>query len=69
MNNIPQPLALANEAFGEQRSWQRNQELIDALPYIDSLEPAEKQAVMAVIEEEVRFYNHVTGVLNRKSAN
>lgn len=57
MNNIAQPLVLANEAFGEQKSWRRNQELIDALPYIDSLEPAEKQAVMAVIEEEVRFVN------------
>jgi len=49
-----QPLALANEAFAEQKGWRRDQELIDALPYVDGLQPAEKDAVNALIEEEVR---------------
>jgi hypothetical protein len=48
-----QALALANSAHGEQTGWRRNQDVIDALPYIDSLTPEEKHAVDALIEEEV----------------
>ena len=40
-----QPLALANEAFAEQKSWRRREELVDALPYIDGLEAAEKKVL------------------------
>ena len=47
------PLALAHEAFAEQKGWRRNQELVDALPYVDGLQPAEKDAANALIEEEV----------------
>lgn len=46
-------LALANEAYSDQGSWRKNSELIDALPYVDSLESAEKVAINALIEEEV----------------
>ena len=53
------PLALANEAFAEQAGWKQSQELIDALPYIDSLEPGEKEAVMKLINEEVRCVSFV----------
>ena len=51
-----QPLALANEAFAEQKSWRRREELVDALPYIDGLEAAEKDAVIRLIEEEVSYF-------------
>ena len=50
-----QPLALANEAFAEQKGWRRREELIDSLPYIDGLEPGEKEAVMRLVEEEVCY--------------
>lgn len=56
MSGQGQPLALANEAFAEQKSWRRREELVDALPYIDGLEPGEKEAVMRLIEEEVRSF-------------
>ena len=52
------PLALANEAFAEQKGWRRREELVDALPYIDGLEATEKEAVMRLIEEEVRSFHH-----------
>ena len=48
-----QPLALANEAFADQKGWRKGADLIDALPYIDELKPGEKEAVMRIIEEEV----------------
>ena len=51
-----QPLALANEAFAEQKSWRRREERVDALPYIDGLEAAEKDAVIRLIEEEVSYF-------------
>lgn len=50
---MAQPLALTDAAHGEQKGWRRNQHLVDSLPYIDPLSPAEKQAVDKLIEEEV----------------
>ncbi|KAH7622113.1 putative Pre-mRNA-splicing factor SPF27-like protein [Nannochloris sp. 'desiccata'] len=49
-----QPLALASEAFVEQKGWRRKEELVDSLPYIDGLEAGEKEAVMRLVEEEAR---------------
>lgn len=51
-----QPIAIASHAHAEQKGWRRNQDLVDALPYIDTLSPEEKQRVDALIEEEVGFY-------------
>ena len=51
----PAPLALASAAFTEQKGWRRGQHLVDSLPYVDGLTPAEKQAVDKLIEEEVRL--------------
>lgn len=47
-------LQLTDVAHGEQKEWRRHQHLVDALPYVDGLTPAEKQAVDKLIEEEVR---------------
>jgi len=55
MPNAHQPLALTNESFAAQKGWRRNQELVDALPYIDGLQASEKDAVNALIEKEVRM--------------
>ncbi|KAL4428227.1 hypothetical protein ABPG75_002316 [Micractinium tetrahymenae] len=49
-----QPLALADVAHGEQKGWRRHTQLVDALPYVDGLSPAEKAAVDKLIEEEMR---------------
>jgi hypothetical protein len=49
-----QVLAIESGAHAEKTGWRRNQDLIDALPYVDGLTPQEKQAVDALIEEEVR---------------
>lgn len=49
-----QPLALTDVAHGEQKGWRRHTQLVDALPYVDGLSPAEKAAVDKLIEEEVR---------------
>jgi pre-mRNA-splicing factor SPF27 len=54
MADTQQPLALTSAAHSEQKGWRRNQDLVDALPYVDNLAPEEKQAVDALIEEEVR---------------
>lgn len=48
------PLALTDVAHGEQKGWRRNSHLVDSLPYVDGLSPAEKAAVDKLIEEEVR---------------
>lgn len=50
-----QPLAIQQQAHAEQKGWRRNQDLIDALPYVDTLSPEEKQRVESLIEDEVRF--------------
>lgn len=49
-----QPLALTDVAHGEQKGWRRHTQLVDALPYVDGLSPAEKAAVDKLIEEEMR---------------
>lgn len=54
MAQSQQPLALTDVAHSEQKGWRRNQHLVDSLPYVDGLTPAEKQAVDKLIEEEVR---------------
>lgn len=54
MASQQQPLQLTDVAHGEQKGWRRHQELVDSLPYIDSMSQAEKAAVDALIEEEVR---------------
>ena len=54
MAQSAKPLALTDVAHGEQKGWRRGQHLVDALPYVDGLTPAEKQAVDKLIEEEVR---------------
>lgn len=46
-------LTLAGQSFSEPTSWRRGREVIDALPYIDSLDATEKEAVMKIINEEV----------------
>lgn len=33
--------------------WRKNEDLIDALPYVDPLTPEDKRAVEKLIEEEV----------------
>lgn len=48
------PLALTSNAHAEQKGWRRGQHLVDSLPYVDALAPAEKAAVDKLIEEEVR---------------
>ena len=48
------PLALTDAAHTEQKGWRRGQHLVDSLPYVDSLTPAEKAAVDKLIEAEVR---------------
>lgn len=49
----PQPaLALTATGHSEQKSWKRNQDLVDALPYVDGLTAQEKQAVDALVMEE-----------------
>ena len=37
------------------KGWRRNQHLVDSLPYVDGLSPAEKQAIDQLIEDEVRW--------------
>ena len=54
------PLALTSESHSDQKGWRKNSEPIDALPYVDSLQPLEKDAVNALIEEEVRVCSHTT---------
>jgi hypothetical protein len=48
-----EPLAISALAHSEQRGWRRNQDLVDAMPYIDGLTAEEKQHVDVLIEEEV----------------
>lgn len=48
-------LAVDNAPHREATGWRRNEELIDALAYVDSLTPAERAAVDKLIAEEVVF--------------
>ena len=51
---MTQPLALDNAPAGEAAGWRRNEDIIDALPYVDTLSDAEKVIVDKLIREEVR---------------
>ena len=50
---MTQPLALDSAAVGEAAGWRRHEDLIDALPYVDTMSPEEKQKVDRMIQEEV----------------
>jgi len=47
-------LALTLGSHAEQTGWRRNQDLIDALPYVDDVTPEQKKEIQGMIEEEVR---------------
>ncbi len=47
-------LALDYKAYGQSGGWRKGEDLVDALPYIDSLTPELKQQVDALIEEELK---------------
>ena len=48
-----QPLALDVAPAGQARGWRKHEDTIDALPYVDTLNDAEKARVDALIREEV----------------
>lgn len=48
-----QPLLLEATAASEATGWRRNQHLINAMPYIDTLNDQQKQEVGAMLEHEV----------------
>mmetsp|Transcript_19379 Transcript_19379/g.41933 ORF Transcript_19379/g.41933 Transcript_19379/m.41933 type:complete len:260 (+) Transcript_19379:104-883(+) len=48
-----QPLALDFHAHGQAWGWRKGEDLIDALPYVDTYEGNVKQQVDALIEEEM----------------
>lgn len=50
---MTQPLALDSAAVGEAAGWRRHEDLIDALPYVDTMSPEEKQKVDRMIQGEV----------------
>jgi pre-mRNA-splicing factor SPF27 len=47
-------LAIETAAYGQSSGWRKGEDLIDALPYIDTLPPELKQQVDALIEEELK---------------
>ena len=53
---MTQPLALDSAPAGEAAGWRRNEDLIDALPYVDTLSDVEKAMVDKLIREEVRCH-------------
>jgi hypothetical protein len=50
---MAQPLALDSVPAGEAAGWRRHEDLIDALPYVDTLSDVEKVMVDKLIREEV----------------
>ncbi len=50
-----QPLLLEATAASEATGWRRGQDLIDALPYIDTLNDRQKKEVEALLEMQVFF--------------
>ena len=48
------PLALDFRAHGQSAGWRKGEDLIDALPYVDSMAPETKKQVEALIEEELK---------------
>lgn len=51
---MAQPLALDSAPAGEAAGWRRNEDLIDALPYVDTLSDVEKTMVDRLIREEMK---------------
>ena len=49
-----EPLALTSQAHDDQKGRRRNQQFIDALPYVDEITPEERQVVDRLIHEELR---------------
>lgn len=47
-------LALTLGSHAEQTGWRRNQDVIDALPYVDDVSVEQKKEIQGMIEEEVR---------------
>ncbi len=54
-----QPLALDVAPAGQAPGWRKHEDIIDALPYVDTLNDTEKASVDALIREEVSR-THVT---------
>ena len=50
---MTQPLALDSAPAGQAGGWRQHEDLIDALPYVDTLSDAEKVMVDKLIREEV----------------
>ena len=59
-----QPLALDVAPAGQAPGWRKHEDLIDALPYVDTLSEAEKASVDALIREEV---SHICGTAHAAS--
>eukprot|EP00890_Picochlorum_soloecismus_P006483 jgi/Picsp_1/6836/NSC_04173-R1_breast carcinoma amplified sequence 2 len=53
-------LALTLGSHAEQTGWRRNQDVIDALPYVDDVTPEQKKEIQDMIEEEMRNMNKTT---------
>lgn len=64
MASTSQPLLLEATAASEATGWRRNQHLIDAMPYIDTLNDQQKQEVEAMMEYEVDTYRLQYKVVN-----
>ena len=50
---MPVPLALDVAPAGQAEGWRRHEDIIDALPYVDTLSAEEKARVDVLIKEEV----------------
>ena len=48
------PLLLDQAPYGQASGWRRREDLVDALPYIDTLTPEMKKEVDKLIHEEVQ---------------
>ncbi|GMH35039.1 hypothetical protein BSKO_02907 [Bryopsis sp. KO-2023] len=49
-----EPMAIDSAAYGEQSGWRAGQDLIDALPYIDTLSPEMRDEVDRLVQEEMQ---------------
>ena len=54
-----QPLALDVAPAGQAAGWRKHEDLIDALPYVDTLSAVEKASVDTLIREEVSHTCHI----------
>ena len=50
---MPVPLALDAAPAGQAAGWRKHEDIIDALPYVDTLSTEEKARVDELIREEV----------------